>query len=501
MITIDGRPASPAVAVPRRRTGGRHRAPERRPQWPVPVGLTLLSLALGLVTLGRKSLWDDEAFSAAAARLSWGELWALSSTRDPHMLGYHGFLKLWVALGGSAEWWLRLPSVLAGAAAVGLLWAVAHRVAGRRVAGLAAGLMAVCTTLVEYQQEARPYAFAVASTCLALYLLVRAAQGDRLWAAYGVVAGLCVYTHPMAVIAAGAPALAVLVRVPLVDSAGSGAARIPWRGLRTGLGIAVLVAAPQVALMVTTPTPSIWSWVPATDAYHLAGAAYLLSGHDGPVGLVVVAALVVVFLVRFRPRFPETLALLWAFALPLAVVVGSLLRPLLVSRYLLPALPGVLLCCALVLARWRRPLVGGVLAVLVATSGWSLLQWYTGTDKDDWRAAVASVSAQVRPGDGIILTRDHREPFGHYWARTSNPDVLDPVAPARPWDSAIPAVEDRAVIADPSAAIAAHDRLWVVYLDPEGLPESLAGPLATAYGEPHREQVTRITILRYARNP
>jgi hypothetical protein len=142
-----------------------------------------------------------------------------------------------------------------------------------------------------------------------------------------------------------------------------------------------------------------------------------------------------------------------------------------------------------------------VLAVLVATSGWSLLQWYTGADKDDWRAAVASVAAQAQPGDGIVLTRDHREPFGYYWSRTADPDVLEPVSPARPWDSAIPAAEDRSVITDPRAAIADHERLWVVYIDPEGLPESLAAPLDAAYGEPHREQVTRVTILRYARNP
>jgi mannosyltransferase len=498
VITTDVRTASP---VARQRTGGgRHRTPEPRPLWPVLVGLTALSLVLGLVALGRQSLWDDEAFSAAAARLPWGELWALSTTRDPHMLGYHGFLKLWVALGGTAEWWLRLPSVLAGAAAVGLLWAVGHRLAGRRVAGIAAGLLAVCTTLVQYQQEARPYAVAIASTTLALYLLVRAAEaepakptigaeGAWLWAVYGLVAGLTVYTHPMAVVAAGAPALAALLLPGRV------------RGVLTGLGIAAVVAAPQVVLMLTTPTPSIWSWVPATDAYHLAGAAYLLSGHTGPVGLVVVAALFALFLVRFRPRFPETLALLWAVALPLAVVAGSALRPLLVSRYLLPALPGVLLCCALVLARWRRPLIGAVLAVLLATSSWSLLQWYTGTDKDDWRAAVATVSAQVRPGDGIITTRDHREPFGYYWTRTANPAALEPVSPARPWGSAIPAAEDRSAIADPAEAIATHDRLWVVLIDPEGLPESLERPLAAAYGEPHREQVTRVTILRYERNP
>ncbi|WP_220188184.1 hypothetical protein, partial [Pseudonocardia pini] len=256
----------------------------------------------------------------------------------------------------------------------------------------------------------------------------------------------------------------------------------------------------QVALMVTTPTPSIWSWVPATDAYHLAGAAYLLSGHDGPVGLVVVAVLVVLAVVgavRRGPSFPDALALLWAFALPVAVVAGSVLRPLLVSRYLLP---GVLLCCALVLVRFGRPLLtAGIVAVLVATSGWSLYRWYTGDDKDDWRAAVASVAAQVRPGDGIVLTRDHREPFGYYWAQTPDPDVLEPVSPARGWDSPIPAREDRSVVEDPTAAIATHDRLWVVYIDPEGLPATLAGPLAAAYGEPHREQVTRVTVLRYDR--
>jgi mannosyltransferase len=482
------------VLAPRRAEFGRHHAEPRRPRWVVPAGLTALSLVLGLVTLGRQSLWDDEAFSAAAARLSWGELWALSSTRDPHMLAYHGFLKLWAALGGTSEWWLRLPSVLAGAAAVAVLWAAVVRLAGRRVAGIAAGLLAVSTSLVQYQQEARPYAFAVLGVCVAVLLLVRAVQGggQGRWLGYGAVAGLTTYTHPMAVVAAGGVAPAVLAL-----------SRVPWRGVLTGLAVAAVVAAPQAALMLTTPTPSIWSWVPATDAYHLAGAAYLMSGHSGPIGLVVVAVLVAVFIVlvlRRRPDLADLLALLWAGALPVAVVAGSLLRPLLVSRYLLPALPGVLLCCALMLVRFGRPvLTSAVVAVLVGTSLWSSCGWYTGNDKDDWRTAVATVAAQARPGDGIILTRDHREPFGYYQRQTANPDALEPVSPARPWHSPIPAVEDHAAERDPSAAIASHTRLWVVYIDPEGLPEHLSRALASAYGEPHREQVTRVTLLLYAR--
>ncbi|WP_181784831.1 glycosyltransferase family 39 protein, partial [Pseudonocardia pini] len=205
-----------SVVVPRQRQGevGRHRAAASpRPLWPVPVGLTALSLALGLVTLGRQSLWDDEAFSAAAARLPWDGLWALSSTRDPHMLGYHGFLKVWALLGGTGEWWLRLPSAAAGAASVAVLWVAAHRLAGARVAAVAAGMLAASTTLVQYQQEARPYAFAVLGTCVAVWLLVRAVQlgGTDRWLVFGVVAGATVYTHPMAVAAAAGTALSVLV--------------------------------------------------------------------------------------------------------------------------------------------------------------------------------------------------------------------------------------------------------------------------------------------------
>ncbi|GAA1841518.1 hypothetical protein GCM10009836_21130 [Pseudonocardia ailaonensis] len=486
---------SPTLSSASPGDGGLRRADDPSPRARlVPVALTLLSLVLGLVTLGGKPLWDDEAFSAMAARLSWGELWTLSTTRDPHMFAYNGFLKIWTGIGGSGEWWLRLPSALAGALAVGVLWLIASRLAGPRVAALAAGLLAVSTTLVQYQQEARPYAFGVLGVSVAVLLLVRAVQngGFGRWVGYGVVAGLTVYTHPMSVVAALAVAPAALA-LP----------RIPWRGLLTAVGIAVVIAGPQLFLMLTTPTPSMWDWVPGTDAYHLAGAAYLLSGHSGPVGLAIVGVLVAAFVVlvlRRRPSFLNLLALLWAIGLPLAVVAGSLVRPMLVSRYLLPAMPGVFLCCALVLVRFGRPLVTGVVAAaLVGTSVVSLLGWYSGGDKDDWRAAVASVAAQARPGDGIILTRDHREPFAYYWEQTANPAVLEPVSPARPWGSPIPATNAQPDVADPSAAIAGHSRLWVLYIEPEGLPESLSRPLDAAYGAPQRELVTRVAVLLYSR--
>src|SRR6266545_4890425 len=130
------RVASDAVA-----TEAPPRAPERRVvrfSWAWPA---VLVLVLSGYQLTRPALWADELATWGAVRLGWGPA-------------------------------LRLPSVLAMAAAAGLLSILGARVAGRP-AGLLAGLaFAVVPTTSRYAQEARPYAFAILFAVLASLALV-----------------------------------------------------------------------------------------------------------------------------------------------------------------------------------------------------------------------------------------------------------------------------------------------------------------------------------------
>ncbi len=115
--------------------------------------LILAVVLLPLLRFGQP-LWSDEATSVWLARQPLSTLfWSLC---DPHPAGYYLLLRLWL-WGGEVEWWLRLPSLLAGVLAALLTYRLALDMGGRAWAGLGALLLVVHPLQVWYAGEVRMY--------------------------------------------------------------------------------------------------------------------------------------------------------------------------------------------------------------------------------------------------------------------------------------------------------------------------------------------------------
>jgi hypothetical protein len=128
----------------------------------------------------------------------------------------------WRALAGGApeafdERALRLPALLAAAAAVVALGFLVHALGFPAAAPAAAFLLAIHPWHVRYGADARGYSFVVLLTALAALLLLRALREDRwrLWLGAGAAHAALLWTLPIAVYVpaalAGAAALAVLL--------------------------------------------------------------------------------------------------------------------------------------------------------------------------------------------------------------------------------------------------------------------------------------------------
>lgn len=111
------------------------------------------ALLLPLLRFGQP-LWSDEATSVWLARLPLRTLFL--SLCDPHPAGYYLLLRLWL-WGGEVEWWLRLPSLLAGVLAALLTYRLALDMGGRAWAGLGALLLVLHPLQVWYAGEVRMY--------------------------------------------------------------------------------------------------------------------------------------------------------------------------------------------------------------------------------------------------------------------------------------------------------------------------------------------------------
>ncbi|MCX7668464.1 MAG: glycosyltransferase family 39 protein, partial [Anaerolineae bacterium] len=146
------------------------------------LGLVFLAAVLRFWAPGAKGLWYDEAITAAMTHLSPADIirfhWQSAFT---HLPGWYLFVNGWARIFGTTEYALRLPSVMAGMAAVPLFWQLLRvtRPADRGWRLMATALLAGSPLLVLYSQEARMYAIALALALASLYLCARLAVRPR----------------------------------------------------------------------------------------------------------------------------------------------------------------------------------------------------------------------------------------------------------------------------------------------------------------------------------
>ncbi|MEN8649518.1 glycosyltransferase family 39 protein [Streptomyces sp. 21So2-11] len=353
------------------------------------------ALAIGLWGIRRGgTLWGDEAVTYEIAHRSVPEIWHTLANADVvHGLYYflmHAVFALWdgdlVAL--------RLPSILATAAAAGAVALLGHRLAGPR-AGLLAGLvLPLLPNVQRFAQEGRSYALVCAlvawGTCLLLDACDDGLSGKRAWAGYAAaMLGACLL-HEFAVLALLAHGVTVWR---------SGLSRPVVRAWGTAAGSVAVGLAP-LALFSATQSAQV-DWI----------------GDPGAYELLVFAATALLGLACARvPTRPHGPIRLHSLALPLLVLPTALLmllsplRQLYVDRYVLFTAIGLALLAGAVLDRFWRPTVAAATAVgaLVALLPVGLELRVPESRKNDVFAVARAVREAGEPGDGLLFTPARR---------------------------------------------------------------------------------------------
>lgn len=392
----------------------------RPPRWIVPVLLGALSLLLGWYHVGRLSFWDDEAYSYYSAHLTWSGLWNLSLFTDPHTTLWHVLSKVWYGIHDGREAWARFPSVVAGALTVVTVWALSRRLFNERIALTSALFLSLSAAMTSYQTEARPYTLAIFFTALSVWRLavtVREPTSTNVLA-YGGVSALALYAHPFTAF--------VIVSLALVFVL---VTRRPFSFYLPALLMFLFVAMPQIALVATNVGNDNLDWIPSFSLSLVADSVSLLTGNKNPfifgTELLILTA-GIVSLVRRRPteRWPYVLVAAWLVGAPALGLAVDVAKPVIVPRYLLPALPAFSIALAVAIdaigARVRPVLTVGVTALLVAGL---MVNGRTHYRVDnDWRSAVNVVNINAQPGDRV-MTFHHEPVFRYYSDVTQSPSL------------------------------------------------------------------------------
>jgi hypothetical protein len=338
------------------------------------------------------SLDGDELFSHYDVRslLAGGE-WPQGARSHP--LGY-ALMAASVAALGEGAGALRLPSALAGLAAVAALLLLRRDALPAPQALVAGALAALSPWLIYHSQEARFYGpLFLLATLATLWALPGPRQRPLPAVVAALLAALC---HPSALLML--PGLAVLL-------CSGGASRARVRAVLAGVAVAAALA---VALGGRALYANVFAAIVRRghsdyDATHfVAGLGYNLGLGTGALLLAALPAL------WTAPRPGERALLVHAALPPALLLLLGLLGVSVQQRYALVAVPAALLLAGRGLLAWGPRRAAAVpLAALALLAPVPELHAYAGSgDRHDFRAAADWLATHATPGD-IVVADEH----------------------------------------------------------------------------------------------
>ncbi|MCX4777492.1 glycosyltransferase family 39 protein [Streptomyces sp. NBC_01264] len=503
----------PPPLGPRRSALRARRALRERPAaalvWLLPA---LATLAAGLYRISTPVLWHDELATLTVVRRPRGALLDMLQNVDAVHGAYYLLLHYWIDLFGDSPAMLRLPTVLAMAAAAACAALAGRRMFGAR-AGLTAGLLfALIPAVTRYAQEARSYAFVVLLAAAAMLLLLRALErpGPVRWLCYGAAVAAAGYLHLVSLVFLCAHAVGVALhwwkersqwRIPVgfVLAAGLGVActypLIKLGGGQAGRQIG-WIPKPQPGDLIGI-WPQVFASAPMAAVLFLAAA--LAWGGERRRSLVfgtvaAVLPVVTVWTISQRADVSYFMPKYLFFVLPAWAVLAGAGIALVRVRGVVVALLAVTAMVTPDHVAVHQPLSHGAYTYPEPVT------WFTPLD---YRAAAGIVAAGYRPGDAAAYGQQQFSPWwgvdtgvGYYLPpRVRLRDMLLGQS-GEQLDDLWPTLSP-----DPAKTLdtVAPPRIWLVSKDDGGdpfttLPPPYAKALQDRYVQKSYRQVSGISV-------
>lgn len=379
--------------------------------------LFLAQLIVRGLGLGRDALWLDESLALLRSSLPAPEILRQAST-DQNPPLYFLLLSPWMEFFGATEIGARSFSLVASALSGSVLFLLARRFFSAEAAILVSGLYLGSGMALHYAQEARSYSLVlllcVSSYSVYLALLDRPTVGRAALLAF--LNAAAVYTHFTVAFAF------------LGQLVGIGVLGPPRRTIALYLGSQLAAVAAFLPWL-----PNLFGVVPTAGSFWLGPPVpgdlleVFLQFAGGPVALATEVLVVAVGLVAWIRSGPGAVGAsrvlvigLWGVGSILVCFAVAHLTPIFLPRYVLFALPGLLLFVALQLG-WaiRRMEVRWALALALAVSSFAHAE-RSAIPKPDWRE-IAAVVREVRPDGSPVFVSPPSgcSTFGYYFDRTS----------------------------------------------------------------------------------
>jgi len=387
----------------------------------VAISLVFLASLLRLGHLQRRALDNDEIAEVRWSSLPFPEMMTAVKADVVHPPG--DYIVQFVIGRRGPEWVRRLPSVITGAASVGLMIVLGTWWISWRTGAFAGLLLAVSPIHVFYSQQVRPYScalFYILSSLVALELYAKTQR--RRWAAawFALVffAGGTLYFAGMIATSAG------IVRIFLDRK---DRLRPLWRLLPLIVIAWAALYSPWFSVIrtaATRPSPNPpakldWAWW----TWHLQSLA---AGSDRTWEPVSVASWAFWFivaaggLISIRVRLLRVAAFMFLGGAAIEIALLQIHPHYPAVRYLMPSWIFGFILAGAALDRFSRhwtstPVAGAIPLLFVGCASVKIDEYYRG-DRSDWLEIATYVHERIRPGDSLVVANPWvARNFGYYW--------------------------------------------------------------------------------------
>jgi 4-amino-4-deoxy-L-arabinose transferase-like glycosyltransferase len=480
-------------------------------QWPLVVLITLLAATLDLFRISAQPVWLDEAISIGLARMNLSDFFTAITKNDTAMFLYNFLLRIPLVFGHS-EFAVRSLSVLFGVAAVPSFYLVSRRLFDDRTTALASILLAINSLFIEYAQEAKSYTLATLIVMWSWYTLLDLIDEPG-WAralSYSLVTATLAYCQFFSLLVLTAQLAALSV-------------------LRPGSKV-LKVVAPSILMIGILSLPiafMLWQIRGAADwivrpnvivALHQLAVRFInLPRRIGLLPHTVVLLSVVTLVPLALPIFGVASGLrrvdrdkLFGYScatfgaiLPVVCLLTAsfFVKPVYVTRYVLPSLPFFLLLLAAGLYELPLSLMKVGLGLLVVANFFGTLEYYRVPTKPHWPGAINYLVSEIRPDDGIALVPSYERIALDYnlW-RLDRSLPKGTVFLPEEKDSSLASELSTNVMSAPHAA--RYSRLWIITSDPAPhdakVLNAVMESLNERYPYRHKSDFRKISIILYA---
>lgn len=378
-------------------------------------GVMVCSTLLMLFRLDNPILWIDEVFTTNYIRHGYDFLIDFARPDERHPPGHYLTLKVWSGVFGEDRVGVRSMSIAWAVLCLPLLYGIVRLRFDKRTALIAIGFLAVFPGFVYYGREARMYAQLFGLLLLASFLFFylfdrfqRLGSVNRtlLTLCYSVVLAGTFYTHYISFIFYACFSLAAVALAAMRKD-------VPWfLYALAGIGVATLLAVPQIFHMLKFVAPATDEWIPYSDLRVF--YATLLGTYDAPTlakPLLYFSYLLgFVYLWRSDKELTVFLGVFLVLGPILLGLIGAV-RPVLLVRTLQPFSLFAPILIAVVATRvpWSR--IGVALAVYVAAVNAVTFSAYFPAQRQNLFAEKAqAVITSFAPAHDVIFYIEHLQP-------------------------------------------------------------------------------------------